>query len=111
MEICSLRTTFINDYFSVGVNWDYFYTLVGCPAEVLHSGRAVCRLNSTKFLIPAGALRQFRGMGQSALSWSGICSSTQGSSQIPNHRKNLVMVLQNHFALSFRISEFDFPTR
>lgn len=55
MDICSLKNIFINDYFSAGVNWDYFYSLVGCLAEDLHSGRAVCGVNNMRFLIPAGA--------------------------------------------------------
>lgn len=83
---------------------------MGCPAEDLHSGRAVCGGVNTRFLIPAGALGRFCGMGQSALPGPGICS-TRGSSQIPNHRKKLVMVLQNRFVLSFRIFDFDFPMR
>lgn len=110
VEICSLRNAFINDYFSVGVNWDYFFSLVGCPAEVKHSGRAVCGVDNTKFLIPAGTLRQCCGMGQSALPGFGTCS-TPGTSQVPNHREKMVMGLQNHFALFFRISDFDFPKR
>lgn len=45
--------------------------------------------------------------GTSALPGFGTCS-TRGSSQIPNHREEMVMVLQNHFALFSRISDFDF---
>lgn len=40
---------------------------MGCPAEGLHSGRAVCGVDIMRFLIPAGALRQCCGMEQSAL--------------------------------------------
>lgn len=111
VEICSLRnTTFINDCFSVGVNWDYFFSFVGCPAEDLHSGRVVCGVDNTRLFIPAAASRRCCGMGQLALPGFGI-PSTQGSSQIPNHRKKLVVVLQNHFTFFFRISDFAFPKK
>lgn len=54
----------------------------------------MCGVDNTRFLIPAGTLRQCCGVGQSALPGFGTCS-TSGTSQVPNHSEKMVILLSS----------------